>query len=176
MRSDVSTQRKPKNEATRIDITKRKQTRRSHEMPRLPRFWKISQSLQIKKQLKQLCLRPAFVRTKFHPCACCMRFKRNKIHNFLEFLCSHCKYMTRKLKFLQFSTLPDRAQSTNRPNTTHYVGIFMASKHSCWQLRGHFSSFNTLFFHTQANQQECCVFSPYLQYKTLACPAARAHA
>ena len=33
----------------------------------------------------------------------------------------------RKLKFLELLTLPDRAQSMNRPNKTHDVGIFMAS-------------------------------------------------
>ena len=80
MRSDVS--------------TKRKQSRRRHEMPCLPRFWKILQSLKIKKQPKHVYLLPAFVRTESRSVCLLHASVEMKLKVFIDFLWVHCTYMT----------------------------------------------------------------------------------
>ena len=70
----------------------------------------------------------------------------SKFHVLCNCLDSFLFQQRRKLKFLEFLTLPDRAQSMNRPNKTHSL---------CWHLHGFktlllaaaakpFSSFNVL--------------------------------
>ena len=43
-------------------------------------------------------------------------------------------YHRRTHKFLEFLTLPQGVQSMNRPHKLQYLGIVIASEHSCWQL------------------------------------------
>ena len=128
-RTKVSTKRKSEKKLQKQKTARN--TSKSRNATLATTFEDITKT-SIQVTAKNIEFASASLSQNFHSRVCCMHLKSRKIDKFLEFLRVHCTCVSSSCT--QGSSLPHGVQFMNIPHKIQYLGIFIASEHSCWQL------------------------------------------